>query len=76
MARFKLVNGELIQLTPQEEIDREAEEAAAAVEAARSQAAVEGERNFKASIERQAQELEDAGDTIGAVLLRLKHNLL
>ena len=71
----KLINGEVVQLSPEEEaaVITEWAAAEAALHTATEQA--KGVANFRAKTEREAQDLEAAGDTIGAVLLRLKHKL-
>ena len=64
MPRYKLVNGERIQLTAEEETARDAEEAQAALDAVARQ---EAEDAKKARIESAKTKLQDLGLTLDEV---------
>ena len=64
MPRFKLVNGERIQFTAEEEAARDAEEAQAALDAVARQ---EAEDAKKARIESAKTKLQDLGLTLDEV---------
>lgn len=72
MTMYRMVNGVEVALTPQEEAAVLADRA----KAEQSRIETSGALLFRAQIERQADELEAAGDPIAAFMLLRKHGFL